>query len=465
MRWKHGASPAAGKKANRRRPQGKAPPVPDIPLTIICKKLYSGMVEPWFRLQALKALIEGSADCKQVFKECDRFKNVDKVRRFLVSIWDEYADFAKLRTAAPKALSSESLRARYREWADLGATKLKPAEMLNATQHKDDKNRAGTADERIAWVSEHLSRNLGLYAVVIQSELNADGCAGAIVSSQNSSCNRLEGAKNSLSRNLIVTFVSMCFPRLTLPFFPQAGQLSEYQDHLKKTTMCVQDWTGDVAEYNSSADFHVLNYLSGSDMAQVPIKDWRAILLSHDYGLGLYEGDDRPANLNEMQTAYTLFLGRLRCESYCVLIVFCAPEMIGDCVKAMVDSRFANCEGANQTRVIVWHKPNKYSKNNNCMAFTTEFAVMGVHTPDGKYPANLFKRWFDQDPGEDRNMQPKHPVIQVPCNRNWTVHPNTGQTINRTEENPFLAYEVTPSTSLYIQPLIDMCVYTNAHIT
>ena len=141
---------------------------------------------------------------------------------------------------------------------------------------------------------------------------------------------------------------------------------------------------------------------------------------SMNYGLNMFDGDDRPTNAEELGKLFA-WLKVFNEDKPCSVFLGCMPEQMGMVSKAMQDG-FCNAG----TECGVWYKPYKHSKHPALgLVPDIEFRVIGWCSENGKKLARFFS-----DP-LSRSRVTVAPAITVKL-----IDKKTKEAYNPTEENP-----------------------------
>ena len=144
---------------------------------------------------------------------------------------------------------------------------------------------------------------------------------------------------------------------------------------------------------------------------------------SMNYGLDMFEGDERPTNAAELGKLFA-WLKVFNEDKPCSVFLGCMPEQMGMVSKAMQDG-FCNAG----TECGVWYKPYKYSKHPAIgLVPDVEFRVIGWCSENGKKLARFFS-----DP-RSRSRVTVAPAVTVKL-----TDKKTKLAYNPTEENPVVS--------------------------
>jgi len=174
------------------------------------------------------------------------------------------------------------------------------------------------------------------------------------------------------------------------------------------------------------------------------------VMVSFDYGLKLYNGDQEPASYEKMKALFSMIklILEIQADRPDVTSIFCGvnAKYIGECTKAMIDSGLVNNQMTQPTRELIWWKRNKYKvPNASVITNDHETYVLGWSMKEpGTLPKNFFKDWFG-------TKWPDTTILDIP-NLEQRMK-RMGKPVNLTENNPALAFLVHLKINTFIRSI------------
>ena len=363
---------------------------------MMCNYLYQNINES-VRIVILKNLMENTQDFSGVKKQCTKWKTFGLVQ-CAIRMALQYDTWEAAVGACPNILGEEAMSRQYNLMVKRGEETHLKKKML-----KENLPETSTFGVKKDWVRRVLGDKIAQLVQMAHIERNAE----------KTSDEQMRNAEDG---------------------FDTDGKI------------IIENLQGEEEVFHLSCKVFQADYENGTGINQIPTDRYRVIHLSVKFGLNMFDGDNVATSYHSMLTAFSIFRDMIAKHTpWTLVFVHVMPHMIGDTMKALIDSGLANMKNKQATRLLIWQKMSTASARGPAqLPHDCDYVVMGIHSKTTKLPANLYKCWHDRSsPG-----YPHTTVVDVPRIGSNTLD-GFGKVVNRTESNPFGAYMVNHPPHTY----------------